>query len=106
MLANIQNYYEPLVMQSIRDKLSGRDEEYDADLVADLACLALNALPARYVRHTVDLWSHLGDSERAAVSREVEEAVESAFVVMRRRREARRTEIEAQEPSKTRLPWT
>lgn len=105
MLASIQNYYERLVLESIREKLSGRDEEYDADFVADLACLALNALPARYVRHTVDLWSHLGDSDRATLSQEVDDAVEAALVVMHRRRESRRTEAAEQEPSKTRLPW-
>lgn len=105
MLASIQNYYERLVLDCIQEKLSGREGEHDADFVADLACLALNALPARYVRHAVDLWSHLGDADRAAMGQEVEAAVEAAFAVMRRRRESRPTEAADQEPAKTRLPW-
>ena len=105
MLASIQNYYEHLVLEAIQDKLSGRDEEQDADFVADLACLALNALPARYVRHAVDLWSHLGDADRLAMHQEVESAVESALAVMRRRRASRPIEAADQEPAKTRLPW-
>lgn len=106
MLASIQNYYEHLALESIQDKLSGRDEEHDADFVADLACLALNALPARYVRHAVDLWSHLGDADRLAMRQEVDSAVEAALATMRRRREARPVETEIYEPAKTRLPWT
>jgi competence protein ComFB len=106
MLASIQNYYERLVLESIQDKLRSRDEEQDADFVADLACLALNALPARYVRHAVDLWSHLGDADRAAMRQEVNNAVETALAVMRRRLESRPTEPEDYEPAKTRLPWT
>jgi competence protein ComFB len=106
MLASIQNYYERLVLESIQDKLSGRDEEHDPDFVADLACLALNALPARYVRHSVDLWSHLGDADCMAMHQEVETAVESALATMHRRRQARASESAEYEPSKTRLPWT
>ncbi|MGQ9659030.1 MAG: late competence development ComFB family protein [Thermochromatium sp.] len=104
MLANIQNYYEYLVLEAIRNKLSGRDEEYDADFVADLACLVLNALPARYVRHTVDLCSHVTDDERLRLTRQVDDAIEAALVAMQRRQEARRTEAVEQESGKTHLP--
>jgi competence protein ComFB len=106
MLASIQNYYERLVLEFIQQKLSGRDEEHDADFVADLACLALNALPARYVRHAVDLWSHLGDADRTAMRQEVEDAVEAALGTMRRRSEIRPAETDDYEPARTRLPWT
>ena len=105
MLASIQNYYERLVLESIQDKLRDRDEEQDADFVADLACLALNGLPARYVRHAVDLWSHLGDADRTAMRQEVETAVESALATMQRRRQVRPSEPDEYEPAKTRLPW-
>ena len=106
MLANIQNYYERLVLESIQDQLGGREEEHDADFVADLACLALNVLPARYVRHAVDLWSHLGDADRVAMRQEVDSAVASALATMRRRRQARPSEPDVYEPARTRLPWT
>ncbi len=35
-----------------------------ADMVADMACVALNQLPARYVRHDVDLVFYLTEAER------------------------------------------
>ncbi len=105
MLASIHNYYERLVLESIQKRLAGRDELHNADFVADLACLALNALPARYVRHSVDLWSHLGDAEQTALLEQVEAAVEQALAIIGRRQD-RPEETPAPEPARPRLPWT
>ncbi|QIK38936.1 late competence development ComFB family protein [Caldichromatium japonicum] len=104
MLAGIQNYYERLVLESIQKHLAGRDELQDADFVADLACLALNALPARYVRHAVDLWSHLCDSEQTAILHQVDAAVDQALAVIGRRQD-RPEGTTASEPVRLRLPW-
>lgn len=104
MLASIQNYYERLVLESIQKRFAGRDELKDPDFVADLACLALNALPARYVRHAVDLWSHLSDEERSTIMNQVESAIDQALATMGRRRD-RPTEPETPEPARIRPPW-
>ena len=89
MLANIENYYERLVLDYIQERLEDTEEGRDAGLVEDLVCLALNTLPPRYVRHAVDLVSHLGYEDREIMHREVAEAVETALATMRRRRVTR-----------------
>lgn len=85
-LDSIENYYEYLVAQQISDTLS----EYadDQDFLDDVACVALNQLPARYVRHRVDLMFYMSGDERAEISKAVDESVRTAveFVEIHRRR--------------------
>ena len=47
----------------------------DGELLADVACVALNRLPARYVRHDVDLMFYLTEGERHAIELAMEEAL-------------------------------
>ncbi|MDH5660070.1 MAG: late competence development ComFB family protein, partial [Gammaproteobacteria bacterium] len=47
---NINNYYEKLVFEKIQDKLFSDQLDNDEDYLADIACVALNQLPSRYVR--------------------------------------------------------
>jgi hypothetical protein len=54
--------------------LSGRQ-----DLLADVACVALNRLPPRYIRHAVDLAFYQTEKERHDGDQAVAEAVEFAF---------------------------
>ena len=94
MLSSIQNYYERLVMESIQDILEGRDgmpdpHACDPEYLEDLACVALNRLPPRYVRHSVDLASHLDDEERRLMQERVAEAVGQAIETIARRRASR-----------------
>jgi hypothetical protein len=51
----------------------------NAELLADVACVALNRLPPRYIRHEVDFVFYLSERERAESERLLEEAVEYAF---------------------------
>ena len=51
----------------------------DAELLADVACVALNRLPPRYIRHAVDFAFYLSERERADSDRQVLDAVEFAF---------------------------
>lgn len=51
----------------------------DAELLADVACVALNRLQPRYIRHEVDFAFYLTDKERKAIDRQVRDAVEYAF---------------------------
>jgi hypothetical protein len=50
--------------------------QFDA---ADVACVALNRLPTRYIRHEVDFVFYLSERERADNARHLVEAVEYAF---------------------------
>lgn len=70
---NLYNYYERLIADYISKlpSLEGKDPEY----LADLCCLALNQLPARYIRHEVDMAFYQPASERLTMEMKVREAV-------------------------------
>jgi hypothetical protein len=52
---------------------------HDSELLADVACVALNRLAPRYIRHEVDFVFYLSERERADSERALGEAVEHAF---------------------------
>ena len=51
----------------------------EPDLLADVACVALNRLQPRYIRHEVDYAFYLTERERAEQERNIGESVEFAF---------------------------
>lgn len=51
----------------------------DPDLLADVACVALNRLPPRYIRHAVDYSFYLTEQERLEIDAAIQEAVSYAF---------------------------
>ncbi len=71
----ITNYYESLVYESIKRKLTGSAVALDDDYIADVACVALNRLPARYVRHIVDTRFFESEEEYTLNIHSVERAV-------------------------------
>lgn len=71
---SIHNYYETLVTEYILNTLA-REEGVDQDFLEDVACLALNQLPARYVRHDVDMAFFLTTRERERMQSHIIEAV-------------------------------
>jgi len=82
---SIHNYYETLVTKYIMDTLA-KEEDADTDFLEDVACLALNQLPVRYVRHDTDMAFFLGTRERERMQQSITEAVLNAC---RRVRETR-----------------
>ena len=94
MLSSIGNYFERLVMERIRDTLDEHGTPLDAEYAEDLACVALNYLPPRYVRHSVDLASHLSDAEQRNMQEEVSDAVNFAIATTRRRKKVRALDLE------------
>lgn len=73
-IGSIHNYYESLVGEYLlNEALKG--DEVTQDFIEDVACLALNRLPARYVRHDVDMAFFLTTPERERMQQEVVEAV-------------------------------
>ena len=49
------------------------------ELLADVACVALNRLQPRYIRHQVDFSFYQSERERGENQRQVSDAVEFAF---------------------------
>jgi hypothetical protein len=74
----VHNYYERLVFEQVAH-LSASYPAYSADMLVDVACVALNRLPARYVRHDVDLMFYLTEQERHGIENSLEEAIAFAF---------------------------
>lgn len=74
----VHNYYERLVFEEVARRADAHPE-FTNDMLGDVACVALNRLPARYVRHDVDLMFYLTEQERHAIELSMEEVLEFAF---------------------------
>jgi len=78
--SSIQNHHEQAVFRAVVDA----SPRYPAvannpELLADVACVALNRLLPRYIRHEVDYAFYLSERERAEQDRSVCESVDFAF---------------------------
>jgi len=71
----IDNFYERLVLDAID---ATREESDTADYLTDVMCVALNRLPARYYRHTIDMMFYLADEERKEMKEKSLAAVRQA----------------------------
>ena len=89
---NINNYFEKLVLDEIQRILSEDKLENDPDFLSDIACVALNQLPARYVRHNVDMVFYMTLDERKQYQEVVEEAVLMAIDYVKKHRHSDRPE--------------
>ncbi len=72
---SIHNYYETLVVRELIQTFVEDIKNIDEDYLQDIACIALNMLPSRYVRHDVDMAFFLTTSERAEMDKSVKSAV-------------------------------
>ncbi|MCA6216462.1 late competence development ComFB family protein [Ideonella sp. B7] len=92
-IASIHNWYEKAVFATVMQQAQNFPHLLENDdALADIACVALNRLPPRYIRHDVDLAFFQTEQERTESERAVEEAVEFAigFVQARNAMRARR----------------
>lgn len=76
--SSIRNHQERAVFDAV---LAARDRYpmIGMELLPDVACVALNRLPSRYIRHEVDLVFYQSDKERLQSERSVSNAVNFAF---------------------------
>lgn len=74
----VHNFYERVVFEAVAGQ-SSTHPEFTPDMLADVACVALNRLPARYLRHDVDMMFYLTESERGAIEDALQEALNFAF---------------------------
>ena len=75
----IQNYYERYVMNEIDNTLRSCGKINDEYMALDIACLALNQLPPKYVRYEIDATFYMTPQNQDEVERKVVEAVASAY---------------------------
>ena len=77
---SIHNYYEHLVTDYMTTQVIPRLPEHSQDFFLDVACFALTKLPARYMRHEIDMAFYLDSGERTRMTEEVKQAVEDAVI--------------------------
>lgn len=78
--ASVHNFHEATVYQAVLDLASDYPTiEACDELLADVACVALNHLPPRYIRHAVDMSFYMSDQERLRTETAVQTAVRAAF---------------------------
>ncbi len=90
--STVHNYHESTVYQAVLDLASDYPTiENCEELLADVACVALNHLPPRYIRHSVDMSFYMSDQERQRNESAVQQAVRTAFeFVQSRTRKAKK----------------
>ena len=74
----VHNFYERLVFEAVAS-MAGTHPDFTPDMLADVACVALNRLPARYLRHDVDMMFYLTEQERHAIEQSMAEGLTFAF---------------------------
>jgi glutathione S-transferase len=78
--ASISNHNERAVYTAVKQQAVGHPGLVgDQELLADVACVALNRLAPRYIRHEVDYVFYLSERERSDHERQIADAVEYAF---------------------------
>ena len=82
ILDKIQNYYEKLVLAEVLRQMAEDGNNYPESTLEDVVCVALNDLPPRYVRHTVDIAFYMTRTERETIDTMIKQAVKEAFVLV------------------------
>ena len=75
----IHNHHEQAVYATIREIAPEYPGVVDDEVLADVACVALNRLPPRYIRHGIDFAFYTPERERIEIDRAILEAVHHAF---------------------------
>lgn len=75
---SLHNYHERLVVNLVIE-LAPNYPLLTEDHHPDVACVALNRLPPRYIRHQVDLSFHMTEKERQDSEQAIRDAVQFAF---------------------------
>ena len=79
-LTSVRNHNERAVFDAVclhAERYPGLG--HNPELLADVACVALNRLAPRYIRHEVDFVFYLSERERGDSERQMQDAVEYAF---------------------------
>ncbi|KZX81297.1 hypothetical protein A3715_05990 [Oleiphilus sp. HI0009] len=77
VLDSIFNYHERLVVDEMSKQL--KKHTFSEAQLSDIACLALNKVPAKYIKHSVDRAFYTSDVERMEIAAKIEKAVAEAI---------------------------
>jgi competence protein ComFB len=80
---NIHNWYERLVLKQLDNNLKLKSE-FSEESISDIACLTLNHLPPKYVRHTVDMSFYTSLVERTEMDERINAAIGAAIQYVRK----------------------
>jgi len=75
---SIHNYYEHLVIDYMQAEIIPNMADKSTDYFLDVACFALSKLPARYMRHEIDMAFYLESDERIKMMDQVKKEVDNA----------------------------
>ncbi len=89
---SVHNYYEQMVLDRISELTSSSLLNENEDFLCDVACVALNQLPSRYVRHNVDTVFYMPVQEREQIQKEVFDTVDKAIEHVKRHKGNSRAE--------------
>ena len=79
-MLNIVNYYEQLVIDELwMMAIKHTNDNLSHDDIEDIACLALNNLPASYVKSAFDKASHLSETDYQHTTDRVKHAINDAI---------------------------
>ena len=70
---SVHNYYEKLVFDEINHFYT--NDAFNEDELEDIACLALNKIQPRYIRHNVDMCFFMSEDDRMKIVDEIKDAV-------------------------------
>ena len=77
---SVHNCHEKAVFEAVTAAASGYPAIADnPELLADVACVALNRITPRYIRHSADFAFFSTEKERQSAARDVNESVDFAF---------------------------
>jgi competence protein ComFB len=86
---NIHNYYEVMVLERLNDMINADFIDNDPVFLEDVACVALNQLPAKYVKYDVDMVFYLTPDEKERIDYDVHRAVTAAVEYVTQHRQGR-----------------
>ena len=76
---SIHNFHERAVLEAVMAALPDHPHLSGSELLADIACVALNRLPPRYIRHGVDFSFYLSEKERDEIDIAIRDSVSFAY---------------------------
>jgi len=79
MSDKVQNYYETLVFDELERQLEKKGIQINENQFSDMSCVALNRLPARYVRYAIDTTFYATPGDLQEMEDNVKNAVNHAI---------------------------
>lgn len=83
VLESVHNYYERKVFNYIQEHYFDATDLTE-NQIADMACIALNRIPPRYIRHDIDMSFYMSAQEHLEIEKLIEKAVKKAYKKVRK----------------------